>query len=305
MQTVFKTIILTAALAIPFTASAQSDNAYEHANGNAKFLRCGTPEFSELDVLLREQHFLKLKTNGNKGNKGKPPGGGGGGGSTPTPTTIDVYFHVIRSSSGAGSISSGEINSQIAVLNAAYSDTVFSFNLVATTDSSNDSWYTTTGGSSESAMKSSLRAGSANDLNIYANNMGGGLLGWATFPSSYASNPTSDGVVILNESMPNGSAAPYNEGDTLTHEVGHWLGLYHTFQGGCNGSGDMVSDTPAERSPAYGCPGGRDSCSARKAPGLDPIENFMDYTDDSCMFEFTENQATRTWDQWDAYRKDN
>jgi hypothetical protein len=256
MQTVFKTIILTATLAIPFTASAQSDNAYDHANGNAGFLRCGTPEPSELDVLLREQHFLKLKTNGRKG-KPKPPGGGGG--STPTVTTIDVYFHVIRSSSGVGNISSGEISSQIDELNAAYSNTVFSFNLADTTYSSNDSWYTSTGGSSESAMKSSLRRGSADDLNIYANNMGGGLLGWATFPSSYASNPTSDGVVILNASMPDGSAAPYNEGDTLTHEVGHWLGLYHTFQGGCNGSGDMVSDTPAERSPAYGCPGGRDS----------------------------------------------
>ena len=302
MQTVFKTIIFTAALAIPFTASAQSDNAYNHANGNAGFLRCGTPEPSELDVLLREQHFLKLKTNGRKG-KPKPPGGGGG--STPTVTTIDVYFHVIRSSSGVGNISSGDISSQIDVLNAAYSNTVFSFNLAATTDSSNDSWYTSTGGSSESAMKSSLRQGSAEDLNIYANNMGGGLLGWATFPSSYASNPTSDGVVILSDSMPGGSAAPYNEGDTLTHEVGHWLGLYHTFQGGCNRSGDMVSDTPAERSPAYGCPRGRDSCSARKTPGLDPVENFMDYTDDSCMFKFTANQATRTWDQWAAYRKDN
>jgi hypothetical protein len=187
MQTVFKTIILTAALAIPFTASAQSDNAHEHASGNAKFLRCGTPEPSELDVLLREQHFLKLKTNGRKG-KPKPPGGGGG--STPTPTAIDVYFHVIRSSSGAGDISSDEINSQIAVLNAAYSDTVFSFSLAGTTTySDNDSWYTSTGGSSESAMKSALRAGSAKDLNIYANNMGGGLLGWATFPSSYRFEP--------------------------------------------------------------------------------------------------------------------
>ena len=304
MQTVFKTIIFTAALAIPFTASAQSDNAYNHANGNAGFLRCGTPEPSELDVLLREQHFLKLKTNGNRG-KGKPKPPGGSGGSTPTPTAIDVYFHVIRSSSGAGDISSGEINLQIAELNAAYSDTVFSFNLVGTSDSRNDSWYTSTGGSSESAMKSSLRKGTAKDLNIYANNMGGGLLGWATFPSSYASNPTSDGVVILNGSMPGGNASPYDEGDTLSHEVGHWLGLYHTFQGGCNGSGDMVSDTPAERSPAYGCPGGRDSCSTRKTPGFDPIYNFMDYTDDSCMFEFTDNQATRTWDQWDAYRKNN
>jgi hypothetical protein len=230
-------------------------------------------------------------------SKGKP--GGGGGGTTVTGGAINVYVHVIRSSSGTTSVTTRQVTDQIDVLNAAYASTGWSFTHVSTDYSNNDAWYTSTGGTSESAMKNALRQGSADDLNLYLNHMGGGLLGWATFPSSYASSPKLDGVVVLDDSLPGGSAEPYNLGDTATHEVGHWMGLYHTFQGGCSGSGDLVSDTAAEKSSAFGCPTGRDTCTG---PGTDPIHNFMDYTDDACMYEFTAGQDARMDAQFSAYR---
>lgn len=216
--------------------------------------------------------------------------------------TINVYFHVIQRGSGIsnGDVPDSMISAQLAVLNDAYAAWGWSFNLVATDRTTNAAWFDGCDGSAESAMKSALRRGTADDLNIYTCNPGGGLLGWATFPSSYQRSPSNDGVVLLYSSLPGGSAAPYNLGDTATHEVGHWMGLYHTFQGGCNGKGDYVDDTPPEKSPAFGCPTGRDSC-ARRA-GLDPIENFMDYTDDACMDRFTAGQDSRMDALFTTYR---
>ena len=205
---------------------------------------------------------------------------------------IPVYWHVINNGTGIanGDIPQTQIDASLSVLNNAYKNTPFTFTLAGVTRTKNSTWYTCAGGGCESKMKKALRQGGAGTLNVYSNNMGRGLLGWATFPSSYASNPSNDGVVILYTTVPGGTAAPYNEGDTLTHEAGHWLGLYHTFQGGCTEPGDSVSDTPAESSSAYGCPTGRDTCAAT---GLDPITNFMDYTDDSCMNTFSAGQANR------------
>lgn len=227
--------------------------------------------------------------------------------STEATATINVYFHVITNTSGVGAISDTVLTNQIRVLNDSYSgvtggfNTKFRFVKAATDRTANNSYFAAGyGTTAEVNMKNALRKGTAKDLNIYFNQPSTGELGWATFPSSYASQPKMDGVVCDGRTVPGGSFSPYNEGDTATHEVGHWVGLYHTFQGGCNGNGDFVADTPAEKSSAFGCPAGRNTCPNKA--GNDPIENFMDYTDDYCMYKFTTGQNDRATSLSATYR---
>ena len=78
--------------------------------------------------------------------------------------------------------------------------------------------------------------------------------------------------------------------------------MAHTFTNGCSSAGDFVADTPAEREPAFGCPIGRDSCQGPGFDGIDPIKNYMDYTDDSCMDHFTAGQVERMHASYDLYR---
>ena len=211
---------------------------------------------------------------------------------------VPIAVHVIRKGDGTenGDVTQAQIDAQLNVLNAAYASTgsPFFFTLASVDRTTNAAWYAMTPGTqAEIDAKNALRVGGAGTLNLYLASPGKDLLGWSTFPQDYVANPKLDGVVILNTSVPGGTAAPYNEGDTATHEIGHWLGLYHTFQGACTRRNDQVADTPAERSAAFGCPVGRDSCSRPRQAGLDPITNFMDYTDDACMTTFSAGQVSR------------
>jgi Pregnancy-associated plasma protein-A len=231
---------------------------------------------------------------------------------------IPVAFHMIQPSSEPSSRTNAEwtamVHDQMEVLNDSFSgtaeptghdqegaDTPFRFDLQQPVEFvKNDAWYSVVPGKVERTMKRELHEGDSETLNVYAADIGAGLLGWAYFPQGYNNGRDYvDGVVMLDESMPGGNVGKYSLGDTLTHEVGHWLALHHTFHAGCSASNDFVTDTPKEAHPQFDCPEGADTCSA---PGLDPIHNFMDYTQDSCMYLFTEGQAQRMNDAWINFR---
>jgi hypothetical protein len=221
--------------------------------------------------------------------------------------TVPVAFHVLRKDTtvAGGNVPKSWITAQIAVLNDSYdgatggADTGFQFSLQSVDRTTNSSWFRLNSGK-EKKMKAALKIGGLDTLNIYSADLGNSLLGWSYLAQDASSVGVLDGVVVHFDSLPGGPwGDQYSAGDTATHEVGHWLNLLHTFQGGCTGAGDEIADTPAEASAAYQCPTGRDTCSA---PGTDPITNFMDYTYDSCMNRFTADQAVRMQEAWTAYR---
>ncbi len=224
------------------------------------------------------------------------------------PIHVPVYIHVIQPNAGTAAVPQSEIDAQMNVLNQAFGgatggdNTAVVFNLVDTDVTINPDWDSLEYGTPEEvAMKTALHEGGARSLNMYLVRLAT-LLGWATFPDEYTGNPVMDGVVVETESVPGGTFAPYNLGDTATHEIGHWLGLFHTFQGGCTPPGDMVDDTPFEQSPYFGdCPPpfSRNTCAS---PGLDPVENFMDYSDDICMHVFSAGQTERMHAQTAQFR---
>jgi hypothetical protein len=222
--------------------------------------------------------------------------------------TVPVYFHVVSDGS-IGSLTDEQIAAQMSVLNLTFgggeggADTGFTFELAGVTRTDNAKWFYSGSGGAEHDMKRTLRSGGADALNLYSTTAGA-YLGWAYLPSILESPSQAylDGVVIDWETIPGTSdtyAGRFDQGETATHEVGHWLNLEHIFFHGCSKTGDFVADTPPQKTPTSGCPEGKDTC---KAPGLDPIHNYMDYSFDSCYTEFTPGQAQRMNDAWLFYR---
>jgi len=227
---------------------------------------------------------------------------------------VSVIFHVIQAGDTIeeGSVPASQITKQMEALNKGYTTTGLKFTLANITRTTNAKWFQNplSGTDLEKQMKTALHQGDVTTLNVYTvgnltnpdpKSEDEPLLGYATFPDEYKGNPTLDGVVILYGTLPEGSEEPFNLGNTLVHETGHWVGLYHTFQGGCTNPNDQVADTPAENFPTRGCPTNNpDSCP--RFPGRDPIHNYMDYSDDVCMNRFTGGQVERLKGQLAVYR---
>lgn len=220
------------------------------------------------------------------------------------PVVVNVLYRTT-----AENVSQAQIQSQIDVLNEDYNATNADYSLVPSTFSgvkasvgirfvldqvirkstTKTSWKT------DDAMKKSTKGGinptsPTTKLNLWVCTLSGGILGYAQFPGG---SSATDGVVILNTAFGRtGTAtAPYGKGRTATHEVGHWLNLRHIWGDATCGS-DLVADTPVHNTANYGCPaaGHKSTCTGT------PIEmtmNYMDYTDDACMYMFSAGQKSR------------
>jgi hypothetical protein len=222
------------------------------------------------------------------------------------PIVVPVWVHVITAGR-AGDVPEARVRRQIAVLNAAFggrigrsdADTHIAFRL-AGVDRTNDAvWFRDPYGNQDQ-IKDRLRRGGATTLNIYLAKLGLNALAFTTFPQWYAGHPRLDGEMVDYRTLPGGSLRHYNRGYTAVHETGHWFGLLHTFTNGCAPPGDDIADTPDEGQPTIGCPVSKNTCPDR--PGADPIHNFMDYSDDDCMNQFTPDQGRRMRAVWFAFR---
>lgn len=311
---------LKALLALLFISThfVESHETHKHIRTLSGKQRCGYEEPSEeeqriiqkeIDEYRRSEHILER--------------------SRTDEINIDVYFHVFLDSSGKeGKVTDEQIAKQMEILNNSFSgiisgtsssypeccgcrrkfkygDTVntpFRFTLVDTVRVFNDTLFNLDGEESKSIRKS-LRKGTCSDLYVFTGQskfLGSANTAFRCPDGDDPNIPEDHDMIVLNyETLPEGGMNLFEEGDTFVHETGHWLGLRHPFEGGCSAVNDAVSDTPAQFDASYGCEIGRDTCASE---GVDPVHNFMGYSDDCCMYRFTEGQVELMTLQYWLYR---
>ncbi|KAK0569257.1 hypothetical protein OC861_001072 [Tilletia horrida] len=212
-----------------------------------------------------------------------------------TSKTISVYWHTIVSENKEGAITPDQISQQMDTVNKDFADSGITFKLVASDTTVNSDWFSKMVKyftPEETEMKIALHKGGPGDLNVYTAQLTG-YLGYTTVPEAYASQPKNDGTILDYRTLPGGPWGKANSlGRTATHEFGHWLGLFHVFEGGCDGkSGDYVDDTPPQKASHTGCQ--TDLPASCPGSAHDLVRNFMDYSDDDCVDSFTPGQIAR------------
>lgn len=254
--------------------------------------RCGTPEPTLTDVFRIDANLDQLRkiipAAVSKGAK----------------LILQINF-VHISKSGGARVTQDARERQLSELNSAYNlfNIFFTSNPENIIEIENSEWYNVFPKTpAERAMKSAHSKDPNKFVNVYTCGLEYGLLGWSSFPWEKDADPIIDGLVIAESTLPGGTNPKYNLGRTMVHEMGHYLGLFHTFYGGCDGIGDQVEDTIAHSQPNYNnpAPGHYYSCIAGE---MDPISNFMNYTDDVCMNMFTSGQGKRMLEQCLIYRR--
>ncbi|KAH6648640.1 extracellular metalloprotease [Truncatella angustata] len=237
--------------------------------------------------------------------------------STRATISVKVYFHALVNTSVSGTYPSDALfQSQLKVMNTAYAASGVQFvlagsdrikdNTLATGDGIFPNW--NAGASIQNYLKQ-YRSAKYADLNLFfysnppADTLGQCTFPLATVPASTSLDFAKDGCHLFTGTMPGQEMTNYNLGMSAVHETGHWLSLLHPFTGyscATSNQGDMIADTPQESTESYGCDTGKDSCPT--ITGVDPIHNYMDYSDDSCYTSFTAGQATRMANAWTSYR---
>jgi hypothetical protein len=237
---------------------------------------------------------------------------------------IPVAVHVVYSNENdANNISDAQINDQITILNDDFRgrsgglDTEIEFCLAGINriqDAANSIVYL---GTNDATLKLSIQEDPTIYLNCWVVDeiyypSGAKVLGSSTFPKELANAPQLDGVIIADHNFGSiGTASnsqPYHKGRTAVHEFGHWLNLFHVFQNGCDDkwtcefSGDCCCDTPPQDIAVGGCKTLRNSCHGDDPDEKDPVRNYMGYSNDNCMREFTDCQKGRMHEALETYR---